>query len=68
MPLQSLRARLPLAYFFVVPLYAGLILVLHESMTTQLTIVAVFAASLMSSLAGFAFFSPMRGDVVPISS
>jgi len=55
MPVQSLRARLPLAHFVVVPLYTGLILVLHESMTIRLTIAAVFAASLLSSLAGFAF-------------
>ena len=59
---QSIRAldgaaRVPPACFFAVPLYAGLILVLHEPMTVLLTTAAVFAASLLSGLAGFAFLS-----------
>jgi uncharacterized protein len=58
--MQSMRALdspalVPLACFFAAPLCAGLIFVLHEPMTVQLTTAAVFAASLLSSLAGFAF-------------
>jgi uncharacterized membrane protein YfcA len=40
---------------FAVPLYAGLIFVLHEPLAVRLTTAAVFAAALLSSLAGFAF-------------
>lgn len=44
-----------LACILAVPLYAALILTLHEPMAAQLTTAAVFAASLLSALAGFAF-------------
>jgi len=56
-------ALVPLACLFAVPLYAGLIFVLHEPMTAQLTTAAVFAASLLSGLAGFAF-SPLCGAML----
>jgi hypothetical protein len=60
--MQTIRALdraalVPLACFFAVPLYAGLIVVLHEPTTAQFTAAAVFAAALLSSLAGFAFSS-----------
>jgi hypothetical protein len=48
-------ALAPLACLIAVPIYTGLLLVLHEPMAAQLTTAAVFAASLLSSLAGFAF-------------
>jgi len=48
-------ALAPLACLVAVPIYTGLLLVLHEPMAAQLTTAAVFAASLLSSLAGFAF-------------
>jgi hypothetical protein len=57
--MQTIRAldRTALACFFAVPLYAGLIVVLHEPTTAEFTAAAVFAAALLSSLAGFAFSS-----------
>jgi uncharacterized membrane protein YfcA len=48
-------ALAPLACLVAVPIYAAVVLALGEPMAAQLTTVAVFAASLLSSLAGFAF-------------
>jgi uncharacterized protein len=45
----------PLACLVAVLIYMGVVVALHEPMAAQLTTVAVFAASLLSSLAGFAF-------------
>jgi len=48
-------ALAPLACLVAVPIYTGVVVGLHEPMAAQLTAAAVFAASLLSSLAGFAF-------------
>jgi uncharacterized protein len=48
-------ALTPLACLVAVPIYAGVVVAMHEPMAAQLTTAAVFAASLLSSLAGFAF-------------
>ena len=45
----------PLACLVAVPLYTGVVVAMQEPMAAQLTTAAVFAASLLSSLAGFAF-------------
>jgi hypothetical protein len=49
------QALVPIACLFAVPVYVGLFVVLREPSAAQLTTAAVFAASLLSSLAGFAF-------------
>ena len=45
----------PLACLIAVPIYIAVVVGLHEPMAAQLTTAAIFAASLFSSLAGFAF-------------
>jgi hypothetical protein len=49
------EALVPFACLLAVPVYSGLLFVWHEPLTAELTTGAVFAASLLSSLAGFAF-------------
>ena len=51
----SHQTLVPFACLLALPVYAGLFAVLHEPMAVQLTTAAVFSASLLSSLAGFAF-------------
>jgi uncharacterized protein len=54
---------MPLAWLAVLPAYGGLVFALHEPVAAQLTMAAVFAASLLSSLVGFAF-SPLCGAML----
>jgi hypothetical protein len=49
------QALMPLACLFAVPVYIVLLVALQEPSAAELTTAAVFAASLLSSLAGFAF-------------
>lgn len=48
-------ALVPLASLAAVLIYAGLVVALHAPIAAEMTTAAVFAASLLSSVAGFAF-------------
>ena len=57
------QAIAPFACVLSVMIYLGLLLTLHQPLAVQLTTAAVFAASLLSSLAGLAF-SPLCGGML----
>ena len=54
---------IPVAWLAALPVYGVLVFALHEPFAAQLTVAAVFTASLLSSLVGFAF-SPLCGAML----